>query len=173
MTINNCQWKIREEQPTEAYSFLRSSFLCLGRTIAEPLGIRYNIYPHCPRTLCEDRAVKKKRRDMRRMKYIMATSTFMLMLTACGNKSRQAEPIIYDDEPTIEHSMSDTATTLVPEDVPKEEKKQSASSVTVTSRSHSSGNYDNMRGFDPASEDDMDDNGMSRYMENNDEEGWE
>ena len=27
---------------------------------------------------------------------------------------------------------------------------------------------DNMRGFDPASEDDMDDNGMSRYMENND-----
>ncbi len=31
---------------------------------------------------------------------------------------------------------------------------------------------DNMRGFDPASEDDMDDNGMSRYMENYDEEGW-
>ena len=25
-----------------------------------------------------------------------------------------------------------------------------------------------MRGFDPASEDDMDDNGMRRYMENND-----
>ena len=32
---------------------------------------------------------------------------------------------------------------------------------------------DNMRGFDPASEDDMDDNGMSRYMENNDDEGWD
>ena len=32
---------------------------------------------------------------------------------------------------------------------------------------------DNMRGFDPASEDDMDDNGMSRYMENDDDEGWE
>ena len=32
---------------------------------------------------------------------------------------------------------------------------------------------DNMRGFDPASEDDMDDNGMSRYMDNNDEEGWD
>ena len=31
---------------------------------------------------------------------------------------------------------------------------------------------DNMRGFDPPSEDDMDDNGMSRYMENNDDEGW-
>ena len=32
---------------------------------------------------------------------------------------------------------------------------------------------DNMRGFDPASEDDMEDNGMSRYIENNDEEGWD
>lgn len=32
---------------------------------------------------------------------------------------------------------------------------------------------DNMRGFDPASEDDMEDNGMSRYMDNNDEEGWD
>ena len=32
---------------------------------------------------------------------------------------------------------------------------------------------DNMRGWDPASEDDTHDNGMSRYMENNDEEGWD
>ena len=31
---------------------------------------------------------------------------------------------------------------------------------------------DNMRGFDTASEDDMDDNGMSRSMETNEEEGW-
>jgi len=38
---------------------------------------------------------------------------------------------------------------------------------------HDDGQRDNMRGFDPASEDDMDDNGMSRYMENNDEEGWD
>jgi hypothetical protein len=33
--------------------------------------------------------------------------------------------------------------------------------------------YDLQRGFDPVSEDDMDDNGMSRYLENNDEEGWD
>jgi hypothetical protein len=31
---------------------------------------------------------------------------------------------------------------------------------------------DNMRGFDPASEDDMDDNGMQRYFDANDEETW-
>ena len=30
-----------------------------------------------------------------------------------------------------------------------------------------------MRHFDSASEVDMDDNGMSRYMDNNDEEGWD
>lgn len=60
MTTNDSQWEIREEQPTQAYSFLRGSFHCFGRTFVEPLGIRYNIYPHCPRTLCEDRAVLKK-----------------------------------------------------------------------------------------------------------------
>ena len=30
----------------------------------------------------------------------------------------------------------------------------------------------NMRGFEPASENDMNDNGMSRYMETTDDEGW-
>ena len=31
---------------------------------------------------------------------------------------------------------------------------------------------DNMRGWDPASEDDTHDNGMGRRSENNDEKGW-
>lgn len=31
---------------------------------------------------------------------------------------------------------------------------------------------DNMRGWDPASEDDSHDNGMSRYSQNNDKKGW-
>ena len=54
-----------------------------------------------------------------------------------------------------------------------EEKKESAPSSRSTRSSIRRYNNDNMRGFDPASEDDMDDNGMSRYMENNDEEGWD
>ena len=32
---------------------------------------------------------------------------------------------------------------------------------------------DNMRGWDPASEDDLEENGMDRYMENDDERGWD
>lgn len=67
------------------------------------------------------------------------------------------------------------------EDPDKEVLKVSPSKPSTSSsnvRTYSSGKneeqeYDNMRGFDPASEDDMDDNGMSRYMENNDEEGWD
>ena len=49
-------------------------------------------------------------------------------------------------------------------------KPMSNCSSSGSSEVHSSS--DNMRGFDPASEDDMEDNGMRRFMENNDEEGW-
>ena len=48
---------------------------------------------------------------------------------------------------------------------------KSSSASYHSSSSHSSSNDENMRGWDPPSEDDMEDNGMSRYMENNDEEG--
>lgn len=73
---------------------------------------------------------------------------------------------------------TDTSTTNASElkDASKAEEKKSvpvSSSSSSSSRSSRSSDYDNMRGFDPASEDDMDDNGMSRYMENNDEEGWD
>lgn len=50
---------------------------------------------------------------------------------------------------------------------------EAPSSVESYSSKHNSTEYNNMRGYDPTSEDDMDDNGMSRYMENNDEEGWD
>ena len=113
---------------------------------------------------------------MKRIRHISAIITLMLSFLACGNKSRQAEPIIYDDQPVVERSDSDTTSTCVQNEGNKVEEKSSASVSSISSsssRSHKSNEYDNMRGFDPASEDDMDDNGMSRYMENNDEEGWD
>ena len=65
----------------------------------------------------------------------------------------------------------------VEEKIEYEEKSKASSTAKTSSGSvrYSSKKYDddNMRGWDPASEDDMDDNGMSRYMENNDEEGWD
>ena len=111
------------------------------------------------------------------MKKIRLVSAVILMVTfiSCGNKSLQAEPIIYDDQPEVELSDPDTISSSVQDEGNKVEEKPSSpvkSSSTASSHSHKSSEYDNMRGFDPASEDDMEDNGMSRYMENNDEEGW-
>ena len=48
--------------------------------------------------------------------------------------------------------------------------RKMARDIVNSGRSSSRG--DNMRGWDPASEDDMEENGMDRYMENNDDEGW-
>jgi hypothetical protein len=111
------------------------------------------------------------------MKKIRLVSAVILMVTfiSCGNKSRQAEPIIYDDQPEVELSDPDTISSSVQDEGNKVEEIPSSpvkSSSTASSHSHKSSEYDNMRGFDPASENDMEDNGMSRYMENNDEEGW-
>ena len=108
------------------------------------------------------------------MKYLSSIFCLILILSACGNKSRHAEPIVYENQPEMERSMIDTATSIQ-EESPKLKEKQTAPVSSSSSSSHSqkSSSYDNMRGFDPASEDDMDDNGMSRYMENNDEEGWD
>ena len=98
----------------------------------------------------------------------------VLLCLACNNKTRQTEPIIYDGNPIVEQVEPDTVATTVQNESPKIEEKPSVpASLSSSSRTHKSSNYDNMRGFDPASEDDMDDNGMSRYMENNDEEGWD
>ena len=111
------------------------------------------------------------------MKKIRLVSAVILMVTfiSCGNKSRQAEPIIYDEQPEVELSDPDTISSSVQDEGNKVEEIPSSpvkSSSTASSHSHKSSEYDNIRGFDPASEDDMEDNGMSRYMENNDEEGW-
>lgn len=82
----------------------------------------------------------------------------------------------------LQHNSESTIADSIAQDsieraiVAKEE--QSTESATITGNTYSApqnsiSNDDNMRGFDPRSEDDMDDNGMSRYMDNYDDEGWE
>ncbi len=116
---------------------------------------------------------------------LTAMALSAIFLLSCGNKEPQ--PADFFDIEQYESSMSvdsldspyipprDSVVTPPPAATTPQ---QSASS----SRSSSSYNYednsredddDNMRGWDPPSEDDLDDNGMSRYMENNDDEGWE
>ena len=73
--------------------------------------------------------------------------------------------------------LYDTDTISTRDSVEKEMPKEEPKVTLPTSSSSSSGkssykHNDNMRGFDPPSEDDMDDNGMSRYMNAYDDEDW-
>ncbi len=101
----------------------------------------------------------------------------VIMLTvACGNKVKPMGRPVYVDQPTVEQTVEDSAAAPIMEETKKSEDKSSEparSSTPPYSQAKNKGHYYNMRGFDPASEDDMDDNGMSRYMENNDDEGWD
>ena len=58
-------------------------------------------------------------------------------------------------------------------EVPKEEPKAQLPASSSSSKRSSYKPNDNMQRFDPPSEDDMDDNGMSRYMNAYDDEDWE
>ena len=109
------------------------------------------------------------------MQKIFVGVSAVLLLVACGNRSREAEPIFSDSLTVAEQSeYGIVADSVQKEEIVTDEKAAVPvnSLPSQSSQSHESGDYDNMRGFDPASEDDMEDNGMSRYMENNDEEGW-
>jgi hypothetical protein len=105
----------------------------------------------------------------------------VFLLTSCGKKTGQA-PSVYEVNETVDLQTPDTTTLSDPTNKAESEraaskksilKEKSDPSTTSSSHSSSSSSYDNMRGFDPASENDMDDNGMSRYMENDDDEGWD
>ena len=116
--------------------------------------------------------------------FVFLQSAFL----ACCNGCNQSPAPSYDEDIVKEDPQELVVNTVREINQVKEENKDEpvspASSSVSSSRSSSSygssSSYrhkekepDNMRGFDPPSEDDMDDNGMSRYMENNDDKGWE
>ena len=108
------------------------------------------------------------------MRKVLGTLALSLLLLSCQNKSKQEySPTLKEAQSEESYQQPDMAVTEEVKELQEEVKVQSTPTSFSSSRSHSSNSYDNMRGFDPASEDDMEDNGMSRYMENNDEEGWD
>lgn len=86
---------------------------------------------------------------MRKALMIMMAS---LLFLSCANGIAKRGVALKDYQTAVEQTEPDTV---------------------VQRKAKGAGNDDNMRGFDPASEDDLTDNGMSCYMENNDNEGWE
>ena len=108
------------------------------------------------------------------MKKLFGILSLALLLLSCQNKSKQEySPTLKEAQSEESYQQPDTAVTEEVKEQQEEVKVQSTPTSFSSSRSHESSSYVNMRGFDPASEDDMEDNGMSRYMENNDEEGWD
>ena len=110
-----------------------------------------------------------------RSRYNIIICVAMLLLS-CGNGRKNEAPIdgghgIGIDTATVNEikHYEDSIRT-------KESANESTTSMAPSTSSSSREEYhkpDNMRGFDPASEDNMDDNGMTRFMEVNDEEGWD
>ncbi len=105
--------------------------------------------------------------------YYMLKKIFLLgivlLLASCGNSQKTSSQADYEWDDSINVSANDTLDETQEEtliEVPPPPREYDAPPPDDE-------DYDNMRGFDPASEDDMPDNGMSRYMENNDEEGWD
>ena len=95
-----------------------------------------------------------------------------VLTIACSNKKKSA-----DFNPAEHSSYVIQEEPVKPDTVPyqqPEEKPVGATNIS-SNRSHITKDkeLDNMRGFDPASEDDMDDNGMQRYFDANDDEAWD
>ena len=112
------------------------------------------------------------------MKKLGLIFTAVAILLSCGNKAKDNLPVSDVEEGWGERYQKELEDSLAKENTLNNEpaKEAVAKPTNVSNRSSSSkirSSSDNMRGFDPASEDDMDDNGMRRYMENNDEEGWD
>ena len=116
---------------------------------------------------------------------LTAMALSAIFLLSCGNKEPQ--PADFFDLEQYESSMSvdsldspyipprDSVVTPPPAaaTIPQQSASSSRSSSYHYEDNSREDDDDNMRGWDTPSEDDLDDNGMSRYMENNDDEGWE
>ena len=98
---------------------------------------------------------------------IVLQSSFFVGCLGC----HQTPPSNYNDNLRYERSLRSSEGKAYSDSVG--EKTLNSSSGSGSYYRSDDKEYDNMRGFDPASEDDMDDNGMTRYMEVNDEEGWD
>ena len=118
-------------------------------------------------------SISKKHLIMKKITLLLLSA---VLLTACGN-SRKQQNVVYHESISIfstdSTSRDDSLDTQEDSRASKTNVGAVSSSSSQTTRRNHSSAHSNMRGFDPASEDDMDDNGMSRYFENNDDEGWD
>ena len=109
---------------------------------------------------------------MRKILYTVSLLS-IFALASCGQVEKPSYKQQTADEavaPATETPVPVEVMPLAPEQSTVSSPKQSTKPVNTRPRVDI--DEDNLRGFDPASEDDSHDNGMRRYMENDDEEGW-
>ena len=125
------------------------------------------------------------------MKRLLYIALITALVVGCQNRYEPTPEDLENIEKTIKKiSMEDSIekAKILEEKRKHLEKQEAASSKQQSKRNsqkykseeydedneerYETNEYDNMRGFDPLWEDDTKDNGMSRYMENYDEEGW-
>ena len=110
------------------------------------------------------------------MKYILII-IIVLLFAACVNSNSGKNEVPIDGGHGIGTDMATVNEIKHDEDSIKTKESGLERTTSITPSSSSSREdyhkHDNMHGFDPASEDDMHDNGMRRYMEANDEEAWD
>ena len=106
------------------------------------------------------------------MRYITIILLIVALLLSCSNaRKKNVESYQYPKRDRVELVEPKVDTIWIDEGAKKSERTSGASGSYSSDDDEEE--YDNMRGFDPASEDDMDDNGVGRYTENTDEEGWD
>ena len=94
----------------------------------------------------------------------------MLLFVSCTNKKHPSE--YYPKSVTSYDSYTEPARQDSVKHVTTDQQPSSSANSSRNSK-YKEKELDNMRGFDPASEDDMDDNGMQRYFDANDDEAWD
>ncbi len=87
------------------------------------------------------------------MRESLGILTLSLLLLSCQNQSRQEySPTLKEAQSEESYQLPDTAVTEEVKERQEEVKVPSTPITSSSSRSHESSSYDNMRGFDPASE---------------------
>lgn len=96
----------------------------------------------------------------------------ILALSSCDDNSRNYKHQGNAERVVVEQPAVDTAKVQAEPETPRVVFKPSVPALNTTpSASVNYDESDNLRGLDPILEDDTEDNGMRRYMENDDDEG--
>lgn len=107
--------------------------------------------------------------DVKTAKYIIIC--LILIIVGCTSSQKKYDGLEYE---RIRDSLINKMDSVYSSSEKKEQnnKKEPVKKNTYKELEPWESPYDNLRGWDPAFEDDMEDMAITRYLENNDDIGW-